>query len=229
VPAGIGTTGIPGTGAKAREAGGGPSGAREEGRGSPPAMPGRGGPEGGTLVATGTAGGGGSVEAGLVCAGAQWLVEGGGTDVPGVTSGSAEIGGADVLTDGGGGGMAPHGDEGSGADRGAPEGGGGTERDPAEGGGGTERGPAEGGGGTEAGRRPGGGGTLRPGGGADVPGLAMAGGSVALRGRVSDSKMSSARTTEGRDAPLLVDMRAVGMDSDGAPSIHSANSLDSRP
>jgi hypothetical protein len=157
-----------------------------------------------------------------------------------VTSGSAEIGGADVLTDGGGGGMALHGDEGSGADRGTAEGGGGTERGPAEGGGGTERGPAEGaagtarecaegGGGTEAGRRPGGGGTLRPGGGAEVPGLAIAGGSVALRGRVSDSKMSSARTTEGRDAPLPVDMRAVGMDSDGAPSIHSANSLDSRP
>jgi len=242
VPAGIGTTGIPGAGAKAREPGGGPSGAREEGIGRPPAMPGRGAPEGGTLAAIGTAGGGGSVDAGLVCAGTQWVVEGGGTEAPGVTSGSAEIGGADVLTDGGGGGMAPHGDEGSGADRGAPEGGGGTDRGVPEGGGGTDRGaPAEGGGGTarvcpeggggtEAGRLPGGGGTLRPGGGAEVPGLAMAGGSVALRGRVSDSKISSASTTEGRDAPLLVEaMRAVGMDSEGAPSIHSANSLDSRP
>jgi hypothetical protein len=236
VPAGIGTTGIPGTGAKAREGGGGPSGAREGGTGRPPAVLGRDAPEGGTLAAIGTEGGGGSVDAGLACAGTQWVVDGGGTAVPGVTSGKAAIGGADVLTDGGGGGMALHGDEGSGADRGgggtergAPEGGGGTARPCAEGGGGTERPCADGGGGTE-GRRPGGGGTLRPGGGADVPGLAAGGAIVAWRGRVSDSKMSSASTTEGRDAPLLVDgVRGVVMGSEGAPSIHSANSLDSRP
>jgi hypothetical protein len=39
--------------------------------------------------------------------------------VPGVTRGSAEIGGADVLTDGGGGGIGEKGDDGGGggADR----------------------------------------------------------------------------------------------------------------
>jgi hypothetical protein len=174
-------------------------------------------------------GGGGSVEAGVACAGAQCVVEGGGIDVPAVTSGSAEIGGADVVTDGGGGGIGK-GDDGRGAERGCAEvGGGGTERDCAEvGGGGTER---EGGGGTEPALRPGGGGTLRPGGGAEVPGLAAGGAPAKLRGRVSDSKISSASTTEGRDAPLLVDAVRSGMalGSDGAPSIHSANSLDSRP
>ena len=227
VPAGIGTTGMPGDGAKAREDGGGPSGAREGGRGRAPATPGRGGPEGGTFAAIATLGGGGSVEAGLAWAGAQCVVEGGGTEVPGVTSGSAEIGGADVVTDGGGGGIAPKGDDGSGADRGCAEGGGGTERGCPDGGGGTERGCPEAG---AACHRPGGGGTLRLGGGAEVPGLAAGGGIVALRGRVSDSKMSSAKTTEGRDAPLLADAEwGVGTGSEGAPSIHSANSLDSRP
>jgi hypothetical protein len=162
----------------------------------------------------GTTGGGGSVEAGVACAGAQWVVEGGGTDLPGVTSGSAEIGGAEVLTDDGGGGM------GKGED-----GGGSAARDC--GGGGTER--ELGGGGTEPSLRPGGGGTLRPGGGAEVPGFAK-GPLVTLRGRVSDSKMSSARTTEGRDAPLFVEAASgVAAGSDGAPSIHSANWLESRP
>jgi hypothetical protein len=182
------------------------------------------------------AGGGGSVEAGVTCAGAQCVVDGGGTEVPGVTSGSAEIGGADVVTDGGGGGTGENGDDGCGAERGCPDGGGGgAERD--GGGGGAEReGDADdgggmerpgGGGGTDAGLRPGGGGTLRPGGGAELPGRADGGALERLRGRVSDSKMSSASMTEGRDAPL----RAVGVvaGSEGAPSIHSANSLDSRP
>ncbi len=136
--------------------------------------------------------------------------------MPGVTSGSAEIGGAEVVTDGGGGGTGK-----------GDDGGGGTECECADGGGGTER---DGGGGKEPALRPGGGGTLRPGGGAEVPGLAN-GALVTLRGRVSDSKMSSASTTEGRDAPLLVDAArfGVGTGSDGGPSIHSANSLDSRP
>jgi hypothetical protein len=147
--------------------------------------------------------------------------------VPAVTSGSAEIGGAEVLTDGGGGGIG-NGDDGSGADRGCAEGGGGTERGcPEDGGGGTER--AGGGGGTDPVLRPGGGGTLRPG-GAELPGRAT-GGEVILRGRVSDSKMSSASITEGRDAPLLVDTPRAGVlaGADGARSIHSENSLDSPP
>jgi hypothetical protein len=148
--------------------------------------------------------------------------------VPGVTSGSAEIGGADVLTELGGGGIGKGEEGGGGTERGCAEaGGGGTERDCADGGGGTER---EGGGGTEPALRPGGAGTLRPGGGAEVPGLAAGGALEKLRGRVSDSKISSASTTEGRDAPFVDAARfAIAEDSDGAPSIHSANSLDSRP
>jgi hypothetical protein len=144
------------------------------------------------------------VDAGVACAGAQCAVDGGGgTELPGVINGNAEIGGADVLTDGADGGIAENGDEG---------------------GGGTVR---EGGGGTDAARRVGGGGTVRE--GAALPALAT-GGADGLRGRVSDSKMSSARTTEGRDAPVLVDApRGAGVGSEGAPSIHSANSLDSRP
>jgi hypothetical protein len=70
-------------------------------------------------------GGGGSVEAGVACAGAQCELDGGGTDVPGVTRGSAEIGGADVLTDGGGGGTGEKGDDGAPREE---KGGGGTER-----------------------------------------------------------------------------------------------------
>jgi len=98
------------------------------------------------------------------------VVDGGGTDLPCVTSGSDAIGGADVLTDGGGGGTGK-GDDGGGTA--LAEGGGGTERDCAEGGGGTERDGEEG---TEPpALRPGGGGTLRPGGGAEVPGFAAGG------------------------------------------------------
>jgi hypothetical protein len=202
-----------------RAEGGGPSGAREGGGGSAPAIPGLGGPDA-ECPPIGMIGGGGSVDAGLACAGAQCDVEGGGTWVPGVTNGNAEIGGAEVLTDEGGGGTDPNGDEG----------GGGAERECAcaLGGGGTDL--ACGGGGTDAGLRPGGGGTVRPGGDAELPGFAEGGGIVALRGRVSDSKMSSASMTEGRDAPLLVaGVRGVGTGSEGARSIHSANSLDSRP
>jgi hypothetical protein len=230
VPAGIGTTGIPGEGDESpREEGGGPSGAREGGAGSAPGAAERencGGPDAVAACPVGMTGGGGSVEAGVACAGAQCDVEGGGTLVPAVTSGSAEIGGADVVTEGGGGGI-ENGDDGGGADREcADDGGGGTERECA-GGGGTDR---DGGGGTEPALRPGGGGTLRPGGGAEVPGLAEKGPFETLRGRVSDSKMSSASTTEGRDAPFADAARSgVAVGSDGAPSIHSANSLDSRP
>jgi hypothetical protein len=125
VPAGIGTTGMPGDGEDdPRKEGGGPSGARDGGRGNAPAEAdranGAGAPDPWPL-----AGGGGSVEAGVACAGAQCEVEGGGTDVPGVTRGSAEIGGADVLTDGGGGGTGEKGDDGAPRDE---TGGGGTER-----------------------------------------------------------------------------------------------------
>jgi len=120
-----------------------------------------------------------------------------------------------VLTEDGGGGMGKGDDGGGGAARDC--GGGGTERE-------------VGGGGTAPSLRPGGGGTLRPGGGAEVPGFAK-GALETLRGRVSDSKISSARTTEGRDAPLFVEAAwsGVAVGPDGAPSIHSANSLDSRP
>jgi hypothetical protein len=215
---GSGTTGMAAEGDEdPRMLGGGPSGAREGGGGKGPEAPARANGAGAPECPCGMLGGGGSVDAGDACAGAQCDVEGGGTEVPFVTSGSAEIGGADVVTDGGGGGIGK-GDDGSGAERGcADDGGGGMERD--------------GGGGTEPALRPGGGGTLRPGGGAEVPGFAAGGVLEKLRGRVSDSKMSSARTTEGRDEPLLVDAARFGAPagSDGASSIHSANSLDSRP
>jgi hypothetical protein len=214
---GSGTTGMDCIGDDPRDdGGGGPSGVRAGGGGkTPEASGGRGAPG---PCPTGITGGGGSVEAGVACAGAQCDVDGGGTEVPGVTSGSAEIGGAEVLTDGGGG-CSGKGDDG---------GGGGAERVCAAGGGGTER---EGGGGTDPVLRPGGGGTLRLGGGAaELPGRATGGALIALRGRVSDSKMSSASITDGRGAPLFVDAARDGVaGSDGARSIHSANSLDSRP
>jgi len=129
VPAGIGTSGIACEGEDPRvDGGGGPSGKRVGGRGNEPAAAGRAGFDGGAAYPPGREGGGGSVDAGVACAGAQCDVDGGGTDVPGVTSGRAEIGGAEVLTDGGGGGIGK-GEDGRGAERGCPDGGGGTERD----------------------------------------------------------------------------------------------------
>jgi hypothetical protein len=142
VPAGIGTTGIAGDGEDAmREDGGGPSGVREGGGGNALLKACRANGAGAPVCPTGIEGGGGSVDAGVAWAGAQCVVDGGGTEVPAVLSGSAEMGGADVLTDGGGGGMGEKGDEGGpgGADRDCAVGGGGTERDCAVGGGGTER------------------------------------------------------------------------------------------